>query len=340
MQFNRQFYNNVNTIPLPTILVTSEEWVNKITMQEAVVYAFMRYRLQLSMGKEKYRDEDGYFIYFSLKELAETFKVTERAVQKWLNKMRAHGLISTKQQGLGKPQKIYINLIESNDDCESDDCENDGRESVDCENDDCESVGYIPEVSDTNNHSSQRTTKRTTGRVRDEQLGVRDTNNWASPYSRELIQRTNTREYIPPTPQEGGAGEDEPDRKIVTAKKEPTNAQKITALLDSFAGGNTELREALDGWKEFRGKLTPRAVKLNLVKLQKLSGGNQQVAIEIVNQSVENGWKGFFELHARFPNRRSMKPGGMQETARIFEEMERMENEQSETGPNNHDFFV
>lgn len=326
MQFNRQFYNNVNTIPLPTILVTSEEWVNKITMQEAVVYAFMRYRLQLSMGKEKYHDEDGYFIYFSLKELAETFKVTERAVQKWLNKMRAHGLISTKQQGLGKPQKIYINLIESNDDCESDGCENDGRESIE----------IIPKVSDTNNHSSQRTT----GRTSVEQLGVRDTNNWASPYSRELIQRTNTREYIPPTPQEGVVVEGKSVGKIVTAKKEPTNAQKITAMFDSFAGGNAELREALDGWKEFRGKLTPRAVKLNLVKLQKLSGGNQQVAIEIVNQSTANGWKGFFELHARSPNRRPMKPGSMQETARIFEEMEKMENEQSETGPNNHDFFV
>lgn len=325
MQFNRQFYNNVNTIPLPTILVTSEEWVNKITMQEAVVYAFMRYRLQLSMGKEKYHDEDGYFIYFSLKELAETFKVTERAVQKWLNKMRDHGLISTKRQGLGKPQKIYINLIESNDDCESGDCE---------------SVGDIPEVSDTNNNSSQQITIRTTGRVRDEQLGVRDTNDWASPYSRELIQRTNTREYIPPTPQEGVVVEDESVGRIVTAKKEPTNAQKITALFDSFAGGNTELREALDGWKEFRGKLTPRAVKLNLVKLQKLSGGNQQLAIEIVNQSTANGWKGFFELHARSPNRRPMNTGSMQETARIFEEMEKMENEQDKTGPNNHDFFV
>lgn len=321
MQFNRKFYNNVNTIPLPTILVTSEEWVNKITMQEAVVYAFMRYRLQLSMGKEKYHDEDGYFIYFSLKELAETFKVTERAVQKWLHKMRVHGLISTKQQGLGKPQKIYINLIESNDDCESVDCE---------------SVGIIPKVSDTNNHSSQRPT----GRTSNEQLGVRDTNDRVAPYSRELILRKNTGEYIPPTPQEGGAGEDESAGRIVTAKKEPTNAQKITALFDSFAGGNTELREALDGWKEFRGKLTPRAVKLNLVKLQKLSGGNQQVAIEIVNQSVENGWKGFFELHARSPNRRPMKPGSMQETARIFEEMEKMENEQDKTGPNNHDFFV
>lgn len=332
MRFSRQFYNNVNTIPLPTILVTSEEWVNKITMQEAVVYAFMRYRLQLSMGKEKYHDEDGYFIYFSLKELAETFKVTERAVQKWLNKMRDHGLISTKRQGLGKPQKIYINLIESNDDCES----------VDCENNDCESVEIIPKVSDTNNHSSQRTTIRTTGRVRDEQLGVRDTNDWASPYSRELIQRTNTREYIPPTPQEGVVVEGKSVDEESSSQNNPSPAKQIRTMFESFAGNNQELLEALDGWKEFRGKMTPRAVKLNLSKLYKLSGGDEQKAIEIVNQSVENGWKGFFEIRERSPDRKrqSRQATETEKALKMFEEMEKMENEQDETSPSNHDFFV
>lgn len=55
-------------------------------------------------------------------------------------------------------------------------------------------------------------------------------------------------------------------------------------------------------WKEYKaqefrfkykGCLSEQAA---LMKLNDLSGQNEEVAVEIIKQSMANGWKGFFEL--------------------------------------------
>ncbi len=71
-------------------------------------------------------------------------------------------------------------------------------------------------------------------------------------------------------------------------------------LLQTFAGENESLLEALMAWAEMRKQikspLTDYATKLALNKLQKLSGGDEVTMVEIVNQTIENGWKSFFPL--------------------------------------------
>lgn len=61
------------------------------------------------------------------------------------------------------------------------------------------------------------------------------------------------------------------------------------------------LREALLDFLDFRKSAkaavsTKRQMELLLKKLDELSHGDHQKKIKIVNQSIERGWKGFFEL--------------------------------------------
>ena len=73
-----------------------------------------------------------------------------------------------------------------------------------------------------------------------------------------------------------------------------------------FANGNSELLNALYGWEEARSDkngrhvpLTSRAAHIALMKLQKLSGGDVQMMIAILDQSTMCGYQGLFELRQR-----------------------------------------
>ena len=70
----------------------------------------------------------------------------------------------------------------------------------------------------------------------------------------------------------------------------------------AFSGDNAGLLEALREFESFRKKikapLTERAKELLLGNLKKLSG-NPDEQIEILNQSILNGWKGVFELRSQ-----------------------------------------
>ena len=60
---------------------------------------------------------------------------------------------------------------------------------------------------------------------------------------------------------------------------------------------------ALDNFKDHRKQLkapmTDQAYKMLLNKLEKLSGGDEEKKVAILNQSIENSWKGVFELKGK-----------------------------------------
>lgn len=62
----------------------------------------------------------------------------------------------------------------------------------------------------------------------------------------------------------------------------------------------TALEIAINDFKTFRQKIkapmTDRAVELLITKLDKLAPGDDDAKIEILNQSIINGWKGIFAL--------------------------------------------
>lgn len=87
--------------------------------------------------------------------------------------------------------------------------------------------------------------------------------------------------------------------KELSTNRSSTKKYKETyvSIVDSYTT-NQELKEALESFIDMRKKMkgfTTNALKLNLKKLDKLAIDDLS-KIEIVNQSVMNGWKGFFEL--------------------------------------------
>lgn len=88
-------------------------------------------------------------------------------------------------------------------------------------------------------------------------------------------------EYNPPLPPKGKRG-------------------GVLSLFERFSSGNHDLLSALKEWREMRIRmkkpLTEKAAELNLKDLQQLSGGDEQMMVAIVSQSIKRGWQGFYAL--------------------------------------------
>ena len=101
---NEQFYM------LPKGLFTNPQYKD-LTNTARIVYAMLKDRMKLSM-KEGWHDENGeVYINFTQETLAQFLNVTPRAVKQVMAALKDAGLISTKRQGLGKPNKIYIHKL-------------------------------------------------------------------------------------------------------------------------------------------------------------------------------------------------------------------------------------
>lgn len=70
----------------------------------------------------------------------------------------------------------------------------------------------------------------------------------------------------------------------------------------------TDFEVALEAFTEMRMKIkkpmTDHAKDLLMKKLDKLSGGNEEIATAILNQSILNGWQGVFELKEPFESKK------------------------------------
>ena len=83
-------------------------------------------------------------------------------------------------------------------------------------------------------------------------------------------------------------------------KKEKKEKFEPKKMIEEYTE-DSSLRDALVDFLDFRRSAkaavsTKRQMQLLLKKLDELSHGNPQTKIKIVNQSIERGWKGFFEL--------------------------------------------
>ena len=59
---------------------------------------------------------------------------------------------------------------------------------------------------------------------------------------------------------------------------------------------NKAFSDYVDHRKQIKKPMSSRAVELAIEKLNKLSGGDTDKAIRIINQSIGQGWQGLFEL--------------------------------------------
>lgn len=78
--------------------------------------------------------------------------------------------------------------------------------------------------------------------------------------------------------------------KVSKGKKTPTVYYPTDDLLNQAFTDYVEMR------KKIKSPMTDRAIQLAMNNLEKLSGGDNDAAVQILNQSVMNSWKGLFAL--------------------------------------------
>ena len=83
------------------------------------------------------------------------------------------------------------------------------------------------------------------------------------------------------------------------AQKKKTKQQEFQEIVESYTQ-NQELKQAIWDFIEYRKKskanFSTKALKLNLTKLDKLTSGDDNEKIAIINQTIECGWSGLFPL--------------------------------------------
>ena len=81
----------------------------------------------------------------------------------------------------------------------------------------------------------------------------------------------------------------------ITTTKEYKNKKKERIYYESDVLNQTFI-DYVDMRKRIKAPMTDKAVKLAMNKLEKLSQGDNDKAIKILEQSIMNSWKGLFEL--------------------------------------------
>ena len=76
--------------------------------------------------------------------------------------------------------------------------------------------------------------------------------------------------------------------------------------------------------------LTDRALQMIITKLRKLSSNNNDLAIEILNQSIINNWQDIYELKSNNKQKLQVKTGGDAIDELLKQELEKERNEQGE----------
>ncbi|SEA39329.1 DUF1376 domain-containing protein [Bizionia paragorgiae] len=101
--------------------------------------------------------------------------------------------------------------------------------------------------------------------------------------------------------------EDEDEIKDINRNKDEVKKEKTKTL--NFPFNNSSFLNSWELWKDFKRSefgfkyKSTISEQAALKKIAELANYNHQEAISIINQSIENGWKGFFKLNT--PNGKS-----------------------------------
>ena len=84
--------------------------------------------------------------------------------------------------------------------------------------------------------------------------------------------------------------------RIVHESSEPTKTKDYRVFYPNDEKLNSAFNDYVKHRKQLKKPMTDRAIELAMNKLKTLSDNDNDKAIEIINQSIMNGWQGLFEL--------------------------------------------
>ena len=111
-------------------------------------------------------------------------------------------------------------------------------------------------------------------------------------------RKKEERQKTPPTPASGGDLPGEPPSPVLG-----NSARELRAKVEAYTD-STELRAALEDFRVMRERirkpLTQAALDLTIRDLDKFAGEDTARKVAIVQQSVQRGWQGIFQLKGDF----------------------------------------
>ena len=86
------------------------EWIltSGLSARAILCYAILADRSELSHKTGRFRDQEGTFIIYPVRDLAERLGMSERTARYCLEELEEKGLIRTRKQGRTRPQRIYV----------------------------------------------------------------------------------------------------------------------------------------------------------------------------------------------------------------------------------------
>ena len=266
--FNEYDCDQFKFYQLPKELYELEKYKN-LSNDACVLYAMLRDRLQVSR-KNGWIDEEGrvYFI-FSRAEAALMIRKSKNSIIKYFNELTKADLLEEREIEKGGAYRLYLGKIQ-----------NDGN--------------YIPEI------KAKKERIKEDIKVKEQSKNKKNTPKNDTGAKFTLVQNLNGEGGS--NFGKGGVQKLHPSNTNISntkyIKKEKKKKSNFDKTIENYTDSE-ELREAILEFIKFRkgikSSLTDRALTLLLRNLDKFAK-NDNEKIEIINQSILNGWKGIFPL--------------------------------------------
>jgi hypothetical protein len=266
--FNEYDCDQFKFYQLPKELYTLKKYKN-LSNDACVLYAMLRDRLQVSR-KNGWIDEEGrvYFI-FSRAEAALMIRKTKKSVIKYFNELINVDLLEEKIIEDGRAYRLYLGKIQNNGD-------------------------YIPEI------KAKKERIKEDIKVKEKIKNKENTSKNDTGVKITPVKNLHGEGGVKITPR--GVENLHPSNTNISnteyIKKEKKKKSNFDKTIENYTDSE-ELREAILEFIKFRkgikSSLTDRALTLLLRNLDKFAK-NDNEKIEIINQSILNGWKGIFPL--------------------------------------------
>lgn len=256
---------------LPKELYMLEKYKN-LSNDSCVLYAMLRDRLQVSRKNGWIDDEGRVYFIFSRAEAALMIRKTKKSVIKYFNELIKVDLLEEKIIEDGRAYRLYLGKIQNNGD-------------------------YILEIKDKKERIKEDI------RVKEKAKNKENTSQNDTGVKITPVQNLHGEGGVKITPR--GVENLHPSNTNISntnIKKEKRAKTNFDKTIENYTD-NKELRETILEFIKFRkgirANVTDRGLTLILNKLDTYTKNNYE-KIKILNQSIENSWKGIFPLKTDF----------------------------------------
>jgi hypothetical protein len=108
MRYTRQTIVSNTFYQTPRFLLAGEFAGNKISNNARILYMLLLDRHRISVKNDWFDDNGEVYIFFKREEMEAQLGLSERTIAKVVQELKDFFLVEEKQQGLNKPNKIYL----------------------------------------------------------------------------------------------------------------------------------------------------------------------------------------------------------------------------------------